>query len=459
MAEVLRCQKNPSNFGSKSGAQLRQNPKDRCVPFLKTGKMGIKFLDMPKAALVFSLLFSMLSCSLRESVISGPAAPAYSFEKITVENTAAGEAGIAADKVPEDKTAEGSPKAVYLTLVAAGDNLFHDVMIRPHPETGAYDFTGYYAEIKPFIEPADIAFINQETLLGGPVYGFSGYPRFNTPQEAGAALAGAGFDVVNHATNHIMDKGEGAVFATMDYWDSIPHIRYLGIHRSQEERDNKKTIIEKNGVKVGFLAYTYGTNGLALPKDKPYLVSLINETAMETEIKALRPLCDFLVVSMHWGQEYQHAISKEQERLGLFLAGLDVDLIIGHHPHVVQRYSYLEQPDGGRALCFYSLGNFLSAQEADATQLGALAYVRIKKTEAVLSIEEEGIIPTVNHYEQNHTGFRVYPLSFYNEDLAKKHLLRLAGKDISVPWLTGLAKNVFPQENILLLKNPFTRDN
>jgi poly-gamma-glutamate synthesis protein (capsule biosynthesis protein) len=161
---------------------------------------------------------------------------------------------------------------------------------------------------------------------------------------------------------------------------------------------------------------------------------------------------------MHWGQEYQHTVSGEQERLGLFLAGLDVDLIIGHHPHVVQRYSYLEQPDGGKTLCFYSLGNFLSAQETSPTQLGALAYVRIKKLDTFLSIEEDGIVPTVNHYEQNYTGFRVYPLSRYNEDLAKKHLLRLAGKDISIPWFTALVEKVFPQGNILL-KNPFAGDN
>ncbi|MDR2747440.1 MAG: CapA family protein, partial [Treponema sp.] len=425
---------------------------------------------MGKAAFTFLFLFGVFSCSLGELVSRDSFVPDQESAEIPGETAAAGEAATtgeaaaAGETAPEnngiaveDKAAEETPRAAYLTLVAAGDNLFHKVMIQPNPETGAYDFTGYYAEIKPFIEPADIAFVNQETLLGGAVYGFSGYPRFNTPREAGAALTDAGFDVVNHATNHIMDKGEGAVFATMDYWDSIPHVHYLGIHRSREDRSNKKVIIEKNGIKTGFLSYTYGTNGLATPKDKPFLVSLINEAAMETEIKALRPLCDFLVVSMHWGQEYQHTISKEQERLGLFLAGLDVDLIIGHHPHVVQQYSYLEQPDGGKTLCFYSLGNFLSAQETGPTQLGALAYIQIKKTGAVLSIEEEGIIPLVNHYEQNYTGFRIYPLSRYTEDLAKKHLLRLAGKDISVPWFTALAENVFSQGKILL-KNPFAGD-
>jgi poly-gamma-glutamate synthesis protein (capsule biosynthesis protein) len=398
------------------------------------------------------LLLSIFLCLLRESVNQDLSVQGHDNEE-EADNTA-----------PIEKTAaeleetNETPQAAYLTLMAAGDNLYHNVMIRPPvPEPAAYDFTGHYAEIKPLIEPADIAFINQETVLGGETYGFSGYPRFNTPQEVGAALRAAGFDVVNHATNHIMDKGEGAVLATMAYWDSIPGIHYLGIYKSQAERDTKKTIIEKNGIKIGFLAYTYGTNGLAVPKDKPYLVSLTNDAIMEKEIKALRPLCDFLVVSMHWGQEYQHTISGEQERLSLFLAGLDVDLIIGHHPHVVQRYSYLERPGGGKTLCFYSLGNFLSAQTSGATQLGALVYVRIKKTGAVLSIEEEGVIPTVNHYEKNYTGFRVYPLFLYTEELAEKHLLRLAGKEISVPWFTTLAENTFIQGNILI-KSPFSKD-
>jgi poly-gamma-glutamate synthesis protein (capsule biosynthesis protein) len=390
------------------------------------------------------LLIGLFSCSLRESL----------NQDFSPREDGGGEAEGGTAEAPAG--AAEAPRTAYLTLLAAGDNLYHNVMIRPGPE-GGYDFTGNYSEIKFLIKAADIAFVNQETLLGGEEYGFSGYPRFNSPRETGDALRAAGFDVINHATNHIMDKGEGAVFTTMAYWDSIPGIRYLGIYKSQAERRTKRVIIKKNGIKTGFLAYTYGTNGLAVPRDKPYLVSLINDAVMEKEIRALRPFCDFLVVSMHWGQEYQHTISREQERLSHLLAGLGVDLIIGHHPHVVQRYSYLKRPGGGRTLCFYSLGNFLSAQDSSATQLGALAYVRLKKTGPVLSIEEEGIIPTVNHYENNYSRFRVYPLFRYTEELAKKHLLRLAGKEISVSWFTALAENVFSGKNILL-ENPFIRN-
>ncbi|MDR1278200.1 MAG: CapA family protein [Treponema sp.] len=349
---------------------------------------------------------------------------------------------------------EAAPRPDYLTLVAAGDNLFHDPMIRLDPKTGSYDFTASYAEIEPLIKPADIAFINQETVFGGAASGFSGYPRFNTPAEVGTALAGAGFDVINHATNHIMDKGEGAVFATMNYWDTIPGVQYLGIYRSPEERETKKVIIEKNNIKTGFLAYTYGTNGLPVPRDKPYLVSLINEPVMEKEIAALRPLCDFLVVSMHWGEEYRHTPTGEQKRLTRFLANQGVDLILGHHPHVIEPYEYLDRPDGGKTLCFYSLGNFLSGQQSSATQLGVLAYIRIKKLHQEVSVDAAGVIPVVNHYEQGFTVFRVYPLYKYHEALAEKHLLRIRGRQITVPFFTGLAADVFTGGNILST-NPF----
>jgi poly-gamma-glutamate synthesis protein (capsule biosynthesis protein) len=343
----------------------------------------------------------------------------------------------------------------YLTIVAAGDNLLHENLIRPNPKTGTYNFTSYYGEIKPFIEPADIAFINQETLLAGERYGFSGYPRFNGPTEAGNALAAAGFDVVNHATNHIMDKGEGAVFATMDFWDTLPGISCLGIHRSQEDRETKRVIIEKNNIAVGFLAYTYGTNGIPVPRDKPYLVSLVDEKTMEKEIAALRPLCDVLVVSMHWGEEYRIEPTGEQKRLAHFLAAQEVDLILGHHPHVVEPAVYLDRPGGGKTLCFYSLGNFLSSQQTNITQLGALAYVRIKKWNHMVEIDQAGIIPLVNHYEPGSANFRVYPLSSYTGALAEKHLLRLWGWEFSVSWLKALAERVFGAEHILP-GNPFT---
>jgi poly-gamma-glutamate synthesis protein (capsule biosynthesis protein) len=263
----------------------------------------------------------------------------------------------------------------------------------------------------------------------------------------------AGFDVVNHANNHVMDKGERAVFATMDYWDAVPGIVYLGIRRSEELR-KKPVIVEKHHITMGFLSYTYGTNGIPVPPDKPWLVSLIDTEIMAREIEAIRPLCDFLVVSMHWGNEYEHEYNGRQKDLALFLAEQGVDLVIGHHPHVIQAFEYLPRPDGKTMLCFYSLGNFISAQTGSPTLLGGLMYVRLRKDSSGLTVSQAGVIPTVTHYENGFTGFRVYPLFNYTDELAEKHRQRQRDPQLDVTYFTDLARKVL--QNGIIGYNPFT---
>jgi poly-gamma-glutamate synthesis protein (capsule biosynthesis protein) len=339
----------------------------------------------------------------------------------------------------------------FLTIVAVGDNLYSEEMIRPGKD-GSFDFAPFYAEIKPLIEKADIACVNQETVLVGKDY--SGYPRFGTPQEVGRALAGAGFDVVNQATNHAMDKDAEAVYATLDFWDAYPEIACLGIHRSAEMQD-RQVIIEKNNMKVGFLSYAYGTNGLPLPKDKPYLVSLINTARMAKEIDAIRPNCDVLVVSMHWGAEYRQSRNTQQEQLARFLADHNVDIIIGHHPHVLEDACYIDRKDGGRTFCAYSLGNFISAQQSNPslTLLGGLLYLKIKRFEGIVSIEEAGILPIVTHFEPGYTNFKVYPLYAYTDELAIKHMRSIQGWQASVSHFNRVAKKALG--DFALEKNPF----
>ena len=352
------------------------------------------------------------------------------------------------------------PQPDQLTIIAAGDNLYHIKMIQAG-EQG--DYESAYSEIRPFTEKADIAFINQETLLAGKDFGFSGYPQFNSPLKLGQAITAAGFNVVNHATNHIMDKGEKAVFRTLDFWDTIKQVTVLGIHRSQQQRDLPK-LVKKNNITLGFLSYTYGTKGIPVPADKPYLVSLINTEIMAKEIDALRPLCDFLVVSMHWGEEYQSGYNKDQETLAAFLAEHRVDLVIGHHPHVIQPVEYILRPDGAFMLCFYSLGNLISAQSQSPTLLGALAYIRIKRIpgpagEASDSIvfAEAGAIPLVTHYEKDHTGFKVWPLYAYTAELLEKHWKNqeksATAAELTMEYLNGLAAKVLGDKEIR--KSPF----
>ena len=342
----------------------------------------------------------------------------------------------------------------YLTIIAVGDNLYHNVMIRAG-EDGNYESA--YLEIRALVKAADIAFINQETLLGGEDFGFSGYPTFNSPQKLGQAIWYTGFNVVNHANNHVMDKGEKAVNATLDFWDKTYGVNVLGVHRSAEQR-SLPILIKKNNITAGFLSYTYGTNGISLPAGKAYMVSMINKEVMAKEIDALRPLCDFLVVSMHWGEEYKHEYSRNQKDLAIFLAEHGVDLVIGHHPHVIQPIEYIKRPDGKEMLCYYSLGNLIAAHAADqsGTLLGAMAYIKIKKNRdnaSGIEFAEAGAIPLVTHYESNYMNFKVFPLYAYTEELAKNHFRNREKYTITPSYLKSLSTQIIGDMEID--NNPF----
>ncbi|MDR3324688.1 MAG: CapA family protein [Spirochaetaceae bacterium] len=344
--------------------------------------------------------------------------------------------------VPKPGPASGD---VYVTMIAAGDNLMHIQLIDCawDEESGSYDFEGYYSEVRGAVVRADIAFINQETLIAGEAFGYSGYPEFNGPREIGQALVNVGFDVVNHATNHTMDKGEGAVRAVIDYWKTQPRVTMLGLHESQEARDAQNNIVDVNGIRIGFLAYTYGLNEIPLPKGKPYLVSLIDADVMAKEIDALRPRCDFLVVSMHWGNEYEHTPSKKQEELAAFLAAHNVDLVIGHHPHVLQPVRTLAKADGGSMLVFFSLGNFLSAQDKRARLLGGMMRIKLKADkDNRVSVEESELLPLVTHYERGHKAFKVYFLENYSEALALLHGVHPDSEALSIEYFIDLIASI-----------------
>lgn len=345
-----------------------------------------------------------------------------------------------------------------ITIIAAGDNLIHDIIYNSARTDRGFNFDPSYGHIKSIVESADIAFVNQETVLGGEQFGYSGYPVFNTPQDTGIGLINAGFDVVNHASNHAMDRGERAVYGTMDFWDTHPEILYLGIFRTEAQRKTEKRIIEKNGITTGFLSYTYGLNGFVLPQDKPWLVGMIDRDVMAREIDELRPLCDLLVVSMHWGDEFQHRVSETQRELARFMAERQVDLIIGHHPHVTQGVEIIPRADGGVLTCYYSLGDLLSHTQSDWTPdtiTGALAYIRVKKTwtgpaadtpagsspgAATITVDRAQVIPTVCHYgAERGSPFIVYPLWDYTDELAALHYK----KKVTVEYLYRLAWDTF----------------
>ena len=176
-------------------------------------------------------------------------------------------------------------KQKSLSLIMAGDNLLHMPLIsNAKTEDGTYNFDSLYAEMQDEFQAADLSVIVQETILGGESLTFSGYPLFNSPQEVGDSLFSAGFDVVLSATNHALDKGERGIQNTLKFWEKYPDIKVLGIHNSQEAYETVN-YIEKNGITLALLNYTDSTNGIPLPKDKHYLVNVVNREKMERELK------------------------------------------------------------------------------------------------------------------------------------------------------------------------------
>lgn len=315
------------------------------------------------------------------------------------------------------------------TMVMVGDNLIHSSIYKDAmTNNGEYDFTKMYELIKPIVREYDIAYYNQETILGGKELGVNDYPTFNSPQEVGDAMIDAGFNLVSLASNHTMDSGERAVLASRKYWDSKEGVLAVGSYASEEER-NKVRIVEKNHITYTLLNYTYGTNGMPVPSGKEYLVNVwptnleLNDVDKDTEyqeykqqvkkdIEAVRSKVDVLMVAMHWGVEYTHEPTEYEKDMASYLASLGVDIIIGAHPHVIQPVTWIDD-----TLVIYSLGNFISAQYQDDNynkMVGLMTSLEIDKTVkgdktsiSITNVDND----LVYTYYKNWRNFKVVPFS------------------------------------------------
>ncbi|WP_019414019.1 CapA family protein [Paenisporosarcina sp. TG20] len=309
------------------------------------------------------------------------------------------------------------PVITSVKLVAIGDILLHQAVYNDAATAeGTYDFSSMFLKVKPFLESADIAVANQETMIGGTELGLSSYPLFNSPYEIGDALKEVGIDIVTIANNHTLDKGEKGIINATNYWDSIG-MPYTGSFKSEKDRGIIRTVI-KNGISFSFLSYSYGTNGLPVPLDKPYLINLIDLPLIKQDVENAKKISDVVVVSMHWGNEYETLPNQTQIDLANELSSMGVDIIIGHHPHVLQPIDWIERTDGSRTFVMYSLGNFLSAQEGLERLLGGIGGVEITKIaypeKTVIKLGNPSFMPTFGFYE-NWSNFEVIPMVQLNE--------------------------------------------
>ena len=330
------------------------------------------------------------------------------------------------------------------TFIGVGDNLYHGALYyRQRMAGNGYNFDTYYDGTREYSENADLAYINMETICNGDEhYELSSYPLFNGPKEVIDAVYNAGFDWWSISSNHSLDTGVNGLLEQLNtIHEKYPDIITTGSHTSLEDK-NTPIVKEINGIKVGFLGYTYGLNGLIVPEDKEWLVSMINKDQMKIDMEALSKVSDIQMVAMHWGVEYSTSISEEQKDLTKYLNELGAEVIIGTHPHVIEP-AEIYHGENQDTLVYYSLGNYTSAQDAAPRMVGGMASFTVNYDPNTFetSFTDVKFIPTVTWFDGGFNDWKTYTLADYNNDLYATHR-HVYDFDLSKEWVTNFVKEV-----------------
>ena len=301
---------------------------------------------------------------------------------------------------------------IKVSMSVIGDIMCHNSQYNDAYKNGEYDFSYVFDDIKEHIETADLAIGNLETTFAGKDRGYASYPTFNTPEILAQDLKELGIDVVSTANNHSLDTGYKGIESTIDYLDEAG-ILHTGTYKSVEDQENI-VIKEVNGLKFAFLAYTYGTNGIPVPSGREYCINLIDKEIIKTHLdlaKNLKP--DVICVNMHWGIEYQNSPNAEQEELANFLFENGVDIILGSHPHVLQKMEskeiLLSNGELKNGFVIYSLGNFMSGQTKANTRNSIILKLDIIKDGSTGNLRFENIdyIPIYTYTYPNFKNYKV----------------------------------------------------
>jgi len=256
--------------------------------------------------------------------------------------------------------------------------------------------------------------------------GASDAPAFQ--REAGQTLVELGFDIVNIANNHMLDKWESGLLATIDYWET-KDVLLLGAYRDQADYDSIRVYTCPDGTKIAFLSYTYGTNGMKLTSGSKHIIPWIDPDDITRQVRLAKEVGDLVFVSIHWGTESSFEETGEQHTLAQLMADNGVDVVIGHHPHVLQSVEWIDGKNGNKTLVAYSIGNMLSTMLTSNYMVGAFMTFDIRITPAgERSIENPVMIPIMCHYNDKRAGLQVYKLEDYTEDLANAHGAQLNKK-------------------------------
>lgn len=363
------------------------------------------------------------------------------------------------DKLSINDTLTNDPLPT-LTLVMVGDILLHTPVEQSAlQDDGSYNFDALFAHTNDAILAADLALVNQEVIIGGETLGISGYPCFNAPFALCDSLKDAGFDVICHATNHALDKGKTGLLSCYQNWtEHYPELAILGIHDNAEAADElflytvntNSSDPDFNSFTIAILNYTYGTNGIPLPKDMPYAVDLLDEKAVIADLQAAKDVADFIIVCPHWGTEYQTQPDAYQKKWAQIFLENGVDLVIGTHPHVIEPIEWMQdETTGHEMLIYYSLGNYVnwtssSGKTIANRMVGGMATVTITLDEdGNTIISDYGIEALVCHLEAGTNGVTTYFLSDYTQELASQNVICSQDSNFSKEYCVDLCNDVW----------------
>lgn len=357
---------------------------------------------------------------------------------------------ISADVAPgaDPSTTQQAELFSRVSFVAVGDNLIHDTVYEQAAarSSSGYDFSDAYERIADKISEPDVAILNQETIISTE-HNVSSYPMFNSPVEVGDEMLEIGFDVFNIATNHSIDCGEKGLVSAINFWKSKNAVT-TGAYLNNDDFNNIP-MRDVNGVKIAYLGLTESTNGLSLPDDSDViLVKASDESLLQQRIMKAKETADVVIVNAHWGNEYTHEPTDAQRELAQKLAAWGADVIVGHHPHVIQPVEYITNSDGRKTLVAYSLGNFISAQNRGPRMLGGMLNFEIVKnnTTGEIALENVKFSGVVTHYGYGYSNIRVYALENYTEELASKHGVLSKTSDFSLQYLYDILNDVIDKQ-------------
>ncbi len=306
----------------------------------------------------------------------------------------------------EDNVSQKEETDATFTLTAIGDIMCHNTQYQDayRKETDDYDFSYVFEEINRSIKTSDIAIGSLETCFAGKEHGYRNYPTFNSPDELAYNLKKLGIDVLSTAGNHCLDMGFEGLSRTIDVLNDAD-IAHIGTYQTQEDRD-KILFKYVKGVKIAFINYTYGTNGIPIPADKSFCVNLIDKDLIARDIESAKSQnADLIVACMHWGTEYRTSANTDQKELADFLFQNGVDIILGNHPHVLEpmekRTVTLEDGTTKDGFVIYALGNFICDQNAENTRNSIILNLEITKhVNGKISIDHANYIPIYMYKSQ-----------------------------------------------------------